>query len=272
MGNLTGYVDQVSQVGAELGPMVVKGMILLLIVLLSMKYLGKVVTAILIKYGVPERRAAYALTGLHILVLLVGAMVVLFLVGFPAALLLRVIMVIVLVGIAIHIIVKPYIPKLPLKTGDVVQIGDTFGKVDLITIINTRVRTFDGKHVYIPNHQVLNGAVVNTSDRPKRRLDIDFFMGYDQDFEKAKTVVAEILKESEIVQEKPVPRVVINKFAPGYLEMKARFWVEKKYALTGRWGLNEKIKTRFDEEGLRMASPRLEIEERGGSQTKLIDG
>ena len=55
--------------------------------------------------------------------------------------------------------------------------------------------------------------------------------------------------------------MVVNKFSPGYMEMKARFWVEKKYALVGRWGLNEKIKARFDEEGIKMASPRLEIDE-----------
>jgi small conductance mechanosensitive channel len=60
-----------------------------------------------------------------------------------------------------------------------------------------------------------------------RRLDVDFFIPYDQDVEKVKAVVEEILNESEIVLKKPAPRVVIDKFAPGCMEMKARFWVEK---------------------------------------------
>lgn len=256
-----GYVDHITKVGSELGPMVVKGMILLVIVLVLVKYLGNLVSSLLIKMGVPERRAAYSVTGLHILVLLVGALVVLNFIGFPAALLFRVIMVIVMVVIVVFVIAKPYIPKLPLKTGDVVMIGGTLGKVDLITIMHTRIRTFDGKVVYIPNHKVLNDQVVNTSLRPKRRLDINFYIPLDADVEKVKKIVGEILKESEIVQEKPTPRVVIDKFAPGYMEMKARFWVEKKYALVGRWGLNEKIKARFDEDGIKMASPRLEIDE-----------
>ncbi len=258
---LTDYVDQISKVGGELGPMVVKGMILLIILLVLVKYLGKFVSSLLIKAGMSERRASYSITGLHILVLLLGALVVLNFIGFPAALLFRVIMVIVMVCVAAFVIAKPYIPKLPLKKGDVVMIGGAVGKVDLISVMHTRLRTFDGKVVYIPNHKVLNDHVVNTSLRPKRRLDINFFISYDADVEKAKQVVGEILKESEIVQEKPVPRVVIDKFAPGYMEMKARFWVEKKYALVGRWGLNDKIKTRFDEEGIPMASPRLEIDE-----------
>ena len=258
---LANYVDHLSKVGSELGPMVIKGMILLIVVLILVKYLGNVVSSLLIKLGVPERRAAYSVTGLHILVLLLGALVVLNFIGFPAALLFRVIMTILMVVIVVFIIAKPYIPKLPLKTGDVVMIGGAVGKVDLISIMHTRIRTFDGKVVYIPNHKVLNDQVVNTSLRPKRRLDIDFYVPLDADVEKVKEIVGEILKESEIVQEKPAPRVVIDKFAPGYLEMKARFWVEKKYALVGRWGLNEKIKSRFDEAGIKMASPRMEIDE-----------
>jgi small conductance mechanosensitive channel len=256
---LSNYVDQVSKVGGELGPMVVKGMILLIIVLILVKYLGRFVSALLIKAGMPERRAAYSVTGLHILTLLVGALVVLNLVGFPAALLFRVIMVIVMAGIAAYVITKPYIPRLPLKRGDIVQIGGALGTVDLISVMHTRLRTFDGKMIYIPNYKVLNDQVINSSARPNRRLDIDFFIPYDQDVDKVKTVVGDILKASEIVLEKPAPRVVIDRFSPGYMEMKARFWVERKHALTGRWGLNEKIKARFDEQGIRMASPRLEI-------------
>ena len=48
-------------------------------------------------------------------------------------------MVIVMVAVAAFVIAKPYIPKLPLKTGDVVMIGGTMGKVDLITIMHTRI-------------------------------------------------------------------------------------------------------------------------------------
>jgi len=63
----------------------------------------------------------------------------------------------------------------------------------------------------------------------------------------------------EVIFARMTPRVVIDKLSLGYMEMKARFWVERKHALTGRWGLNEKIKSRFDEEGIKMASPRMEI-------------
>ncbi len=256
---VSNYVDQISKIGVELGPMVVKGMILLVIVLILVKYLGRFVAVLLVKVGMHERKAAYSVTGLHILVLLIGALVILNLIGFPGALLFRVIMVIVMAGVAAYVIGKPYIPRLPFKKGDVIRVGAAMGTVDLISVMHTRVRTFDGKVIYIPNHKVLNDQVTNSSVRPSRRLDVDFFIPYDQDVDKVKAIVGEILNRNEIVLEKPAPRVVIEKFSPGYMEMKARFWVERRHVLTGRWGLNEEIKSRFDQGGIKMASPRLEI-------------
>ena len=153
--------------------MVVKGMILLVIVLILVKYLGRFLAILLIRYGMPERKAAYSVTGLHIIVLLIGALVVLNLVGFPATLLFRVIMLIVMVSVAAFIIAKPFIPQLPFKKGNIIQVAGAMGIVDMITIMHTRVRTFDGKVIYIPNHKVLNDQVVNSSVRPNRRLDID---------------------------------------------------------------------------------------------------
>ncbi len=259
---LSGYVNEVSRIGGEFGPMMIKGMILLLLVLILVKYLGRFLAILLIRTGMPERKAAYSVTVLHILVLLIGALLVLNLVGFPGVLLFRVIMLIVMVGVAVYVIGKPYIPQLPFKKGEIIKIGDGMGTVDLITVMHTRIRTFDGKVIYIPNHKVLNDQVTNSSARPNRRLDIDFFIPYDQDVEKVKVVVSEILEQDDMVLEKPAPHVVIDKFTPDYMEMKARFWVERKNALSGRWGLNEKIKLRFEEEGISMASPRIQISQR----------
>jgi small conductance mechanosensitive channel len=256
------YVNEISRIGGELGPMVVEGMILLMVVLILVKYLGRFLAILLIRTGMPERKAAYSVTVLHILVLLIGALVVLNLVGFPGALLFRVIMIILMVGVSVYIIGKPYIPQLPFKKGNIIKIGDSMGTVDLITVMHTRIRTFDGKVIYIPNHKVLNNQVTNSSARPNRRLDIDFFIPYEQDAEKVKVAVSEILEQDDTVLEKPAPRVVIDKFTPDYMEMKARFWVERKNALTGRWGLNEKIKLRFEEEGISMASPRIQISQK----------
>ncbi|MGD8562712.1 MAG: mechanosensitive ion channel [Desulfarculaceae bacterium] len=257
------YVEQIRMFGDTLGPIIIKALVLLVLVLFLVKFLGRFFAALLIRLGMPERRATMATTTLHILVLLVAALLVLNIIGFPGILLFRIMMIIVMVSLAVYIILKPYIPRLPFKKGDTIKFGGIFGKADTITFMHTLVRTFDGKIVFIPNHKILNDQVVNLAMRPNRRLDIDFFIPYGKGREQAKKAVMDILSNDERVLEKPAPRVVVSKLEPEYIVMQARFWVPKKYALTGRWGINELIIERFEEEGIQMAGPRLEVSQAG---------
>jgi hypothetical protein len=105
--NLSNYINEISRIGGEFGPMLGKGMILLLIVLILAKYLARFLVPLMVKVGVSDRKAAYSVTGRHILVLLIGTIVVLGMVGFPGALLVRVVMVILMVVLAAYIISKP---------------------------------------------------------------------------------------------------------------------------------------------------------------------
>lgn len=259
MNAMNNYVVELTEVGNKFGPMMVKAIILLVIVLFITIFLGRLLAGLLVRLGMPERRAAMSVTALHILVLLVAALLVLNLLGFPGLLLFRTIVVVLLALVAAYIIVRPYIPRLPLKKGDTVGIGDVVGKVEAISIMYTQLKTFEGKLVFIPNHKVMNDKVVNYTANPKRRVDIDFFIPYDQDLERVKGAVMAVLEEDERVLEAPVPRVVIARFSPSYREMQARFWVERKYAITGRWALNELIDNKLASEGIAMAAPRLAL-------------
>lgn len=259
------YIQQVSQFGDKFGPLVVKAMVLLVLVLLITKFLGRFFTLILTKLGMPERKALMAVTVLHILVLLVAALAVLNLLGFPGILLFRIIVVIVMVGLAMFIIAKPYIPQLPFKKGDTVKVGNTVGQVKKITFMHTLIRTFDAKVVFIPNHKILNDQLVNFAINPNRRVDINFFIPYEQDVEHVKKVVGEVLAADERILEKPAARVVISKFTPDYRHMQARFWVKRTQAITARWSLNEEIDAKFAQEGIKMAAPRMEIIKRNES-------
>jgi small conductance mechanosensitive channel len=256
---LDSYIEQVTQFGDKFGPLLVKSVVLLVIVLLLTKLLGRFFTLILTKLGMPERKALMAVTVLHVLVLLVAALVVLNLLGFPGILLFRIIVLIVMVGLAMFIIAKPYIPQLPFKTGDTIKAGTTVGKVQRITFMHTLIRAFDAKMVFIPNHKILNDQVVNFAINPNRRVDVDFFIPYDQEVEKVKKAVSEVLAANENILEKPTAKVVISKFTPDYRHMQARFWVPRTKAITVRWAVNEQIDAKFVQEGIKMASPRMEI-------------
>ncbi|MCB2191305.1 MAG: mechanosensitive ion channel [Deltaproteobacteria bacterium] len=270
MDSMNAYVNQITDVGNKFGPIVVKAVILLVIVLFLTIFLGRLLANLLVKFGVPERRAAMSVTALHVVVLFMAALVVLNLLGFPGMLLFRSIVVILMILVAAYIIAKPYIPRLPLKKGDTVGIGGKVGNVEAVSIMYTQLKTFDGKVIFIPNHKVMNDQVMNFSAKPKRRVDIDFFIPYDQNLDKVKKVVLDILQNDERVLDKPAPKVVISKFSPNYREMQARFWVPRKYAITGKWSINELIDTRFTEEGIAMAAPRLALIGRDAARDEIM--
>jgi small conductance mechanosensitive channel len=256
---ISGVVNEISKLGGEMAPMFVHGMILLLIVLFLAKYVGRLLTTILIRIGIPERRAAHSVTALHVLILIAGALIVLMFFGIPGELLFQFIMVGILAVVSIYIIVKPYLPRLPFVTGDIIEASSVMGTVSKINIMHTQIKTFDGKIIFIPNHKVMNDKVVNFSLNPNRRIAIDFFIPYDQDIDRVKEVVGKIVDQDARVLEKPAPRVVITNFSPEFIEMQARIWVQRKHRLVAKWDLNDKVKSAFDEEGIRMAAPRLEV-------------
>jgi small conductance mechanosensitive channel len=257
--NIDSYVNDISKIGGELGPLVFKGVTVLLLVLITAKLFGIFLSKLLVNIGVPERKANLAITGLHILVLLIGALVVLGMIGFSVESLFRVSMILVIVFISIYIVAKPFVPTLPFKAGDLISTAAGTGIVHSISVMYTQIRTFESKIISIPNHKIFNDSVTNSSVMPNRRVDIDFHIPYGHDVERVLNIVGEILEQDEVVLEKPAPRVEIDKLKTDYMEMKARFWVQRKHALTARWGLNKKILLTLKKTGIPMAYSQMEI-------------
>ena len=75
---------------------------------------------------------------------------------------------------------------------DVVDIGGTYGIVDIITLRNTQIRTFDGNLVTVPNSQVANSKVINmTSGESKLLASTSVNVGYKENSEKVKKILEE---------------------------------------------------------------------------------
>ena len=77
----------------------------------------------------------------------------------------------------------------PFEVGDWVSIGDHEGTVTEISIINTRLRSFDGEVVTLPNDEVRSGPVVDRSRRNRLRIEIEVGVDYATDIDRAAAVV-----------------------------------------------------------------------------------
>jgi small conductance mechanosensitive channel len=148
---------------------------------------------------------------------------------------------------------------MPFKVGNTVKAGDLLGKVEAMTFLNTRLKTFDGKTFFVPNRQILNDIVINYHFTQTRRIKIDVNIRYDQDLLKAKRVLEAIMTEDARVKPKPGPMVYVLNLASNCVELGGRCWVANKDYWVARCDLLEKTKLRFDNEGIRFAFPQLDL-------------
>jgi small conductance mechanosensitive channel len=171
----------------------------------------------------------------------------------------RIIIGLTLAVIAVIIVFRPLIPSLPFKVGQTVKAGNLLGKVEGTSLINTRLRTFDGKTFFVPNQKIINDIVQNYHLTGTRRIKLNVGIRYDQDLMKAKQVLETIMIEDPRVNVSPRPAVWVLNLTNGCVELGGRCWVDNVKYWKTRCELLEKIKLRFDAEGIVIAHPQRDV-------------
>jgi len=177
-----------------------------------------------------------------------------------------------LAAVGIVILFRPLIPTLPFKVGNTVKTGDLLGKVEATTILNTRLRTFDGKTFFVPNRKILDDIVINYQFTQTRRVKIDVGIRYDQDLMKAKQVLEAIMTADPRVKPKPGPVVYVLNLTNNCVELGGRCWVDNaKYWVT-KCELLEKTKLGFDQAGIVIAFPQMDIHHYNSQTPESVTG
>jgi small conductance mechanosensitive channel len=90
----------------------------------------------------------------------------------------------------------------PFKIGDIIEVKEIMGTVSKTDLRVTVLQTFKGQEVYIPNKDLLQGAIYNFSIFEKRRIDIAVGVSYAEDLDKVKAVDLRTIKNLERVVDK----------------------------------------------------------------------
>jgi len=121
------------------------------------------------------------------------------------------------------------------------------GYVEAIGIMYTRLRTHDNKSIMIPNGQLSAASITNTSSKESRQEDITVGIPYDEDIDKVRAALFEVIDAEEAVIRFQPMEVFVNDFKDSYVEMRIRFWVKTEDYWKCRWRTLENIKKKFDE-------------------------
>jgi small-conductance mechanosensitive channel len=118
----------------------------------------------------------------------------------------------------------------PFEIGDWIQVGDYEGIVTDITIVNTRIQTFDGEYVMIPNDVVSSESLVNRSRKGRLRIEIEVGIDYDADPERAAEVAKRAVSELDDPMNVPTPQVVLKRLDDSAVVLGVRYWIDNPSA------------------------------------------
>lgn len=147
----------------------------------------------------------------------------------------------------------------PFRIDDFIEAQGYMGTVEDIHIVNTRLRTPDNKVVYIPNGALSTGNIVNYSEKDTRRVEFNFIIGYGEDFERAKAIIADICNAHELVLSDPEPFVRVSQHADSGINIITRVWVKSSDYWTVNFDILESVKTEFDKQGIKKPYNQLDV-------------
>ena len=115
----------------------------------------------------------------------------------------------------------------PFGVNDTIMVEEHFGKVKALNFRYTHIKTTDGRDIYIPNSDVLTKPVENYTADGFYRVDFVVGIGYEDDIEKAKAIIMDILNNHrEIVHNDTHENFVIeNELAASTVNLKVFFWI-----------------------------------------------
>jgi len=237
----------------------VEALIILVIGLIALKMLTRLLRRILERFALKPQMISTVSSIFYIILLFIVVAAALQQAGMATIVIRRILILTGLTAVGLIAIFRPLLPTLPFKVGNTVKVGNLLGKIEATTILNTRMKTFDGKTVFIPNSKILNDYVVNYHFTGTRRVKVDVGIRYDQDILKAKQVLETVMIEDPRVKVKPRPVVYVLNMANSCVELGGRCWVDNLSFWTSRCELIEKTKLRFDQEGIIIAFPQLDV-------------
>lgn len=160
----------------------------------------------------------------------------------------------------------------PFDVNDTVEIGSNFGKVKAMEFRYTKLKTFDGKDVYIPNSDVLTTPVTNYTEDGFFRWNFIIGIAYEDNIEGAKaTVMAALRSQPNVIEDAEHENFVIeDELATSTVNLKVFFWVDTKdfrrMALTTKGNVVRAVKEALEDNGYYMPADIQEIKIYGGNK------
>jgi len=147
----------------------------------------------------------------------------------------------------------------PYKVGDWVEAAGISGAVEQVQILTTVLKTGDNKQIIVPNSQIMDSIITNYSANDTRRVDMVVGVSYDDDLDKVRKTVEELVAADDRILDEPACTIAISELADSSVNFVVRPWVKSADYWGVMFDLTEAIKKRFDQDGISFPFPQQDV-------------
>jgi len=116
----------------------------------------------------------------------------------------------------------------PFKIGDFINYNDNIGMVVDIGLLSTKIQSWEGYYIRIPNSSLFSSPLINYSNSIVRLVRVQFVIPYETDVNK---VIEALIKEFDAqwyVLAEPAPTIFVAQFGENGILIEARAWTAGK--------------------------------------------
>ena len=148
----------------------------------------------------------------------------------------------------------------PFAVGDNIELHDTFGTVEEITLRTTRVRTLDNEMAILPNSVVISEKVTNHSMLRALRVVVPFGIAYKEDPREARRVVLATTEGDGRLHPDYDPQVVVTGLGASSVDMALRVHLrDPQLEVPIRFEYTERVFEALRAAGIEIPFPHLQL-------------
>jgi len=149
----------------------------------------------------------------------------------------------------------------PIQPGDIIDVDTLQGRVIEIGLRATRVQTWEGAEVIVPNGTMLSGNLVNwTLSDSSRRVEIPVGVAYGTSVRRVLDLLTRIAQEQPNAMKDPPPVVLFSGFGESSLDFSVRFWTrDAATAVAARSEAGVAISEALEAEGIEIPFPQRDL-------------
>ena len=147
----------------------------------------------------------------------------------------------------------------PFAVGDYVEAGGVSGTVNEIGLVYTKLKTIDNKIIFIPNGEISGEKIVNYNKQEQRRVDLTFTVSYDDDPERVKEIMRQVIGAHPKALFSPEPFVRTTSLGESSVGYTLRVWCATEDYWDLYYDLLEQVRAAFDREGVELTYNHLNV-------------